>query len=57
MVVIRTLTASFVPATCHCRAAVSLQSSPRADRRAPIDGETHVVTVVDIGHRRDVYRT
>jgi mRNA-degrading endonuclease RelE of RelBE toxin-antitoxin system len=22
-----------------------------------IDDETHVVTVVDIGHRRDVYRT
>jgi len=23
----------------------------------PIDDKTHVVTVVDVGHRRDIYRT
>ena len=33
--VLRTLTTSFVPATCHCRASVGLRSSPRADRCAP----------------------
>ena len=30
-IVLRTLTTSFVPATCHCRATVGQRSSPRAD--------------------------